>query len=315
MQRSSSKYLLVVLVLAAIAGAQQKAPSLKDPVPESTDNRPKLQTRPNLPAEETVNSFLQQMFGYNSALSWKVADIRPAEAEGLAEIVVVISTSQGQQVTHLYVTPDGKHALAGEIIPFGARPFADARGALEKGISGPAKGPASSPVTLVEFSDLQCPHCKDAQPVLEKLLGDEPNARLVFQSFPLSQIHDWANKGAAYADCVARSSNDAFWKFIHDVYEGQASITAANADDKLTALADQAGVKGSDIAACAAKPETVARVERSVALAKDLRVTGTPTVFINGRKIENVTGVPYDVVKQLVEFAAKDGQDQQAQAK
>jgi protein-disulfide isomerase len=315
MLHSSTKHLLVILTLAALAGAQQKTTAPKAAAPEAKDDRPKLETRPNLPSEETVNSFLQQMFGYNTGLTWKVADIRPAEAQGLAEIVVVISGAQGQQSTRLYVTADGKHALSGEIIPFGAHPFAEARAELEKGISGPARGPASAPATLVEFSDLQCPHCKDAQPVLDKLISEEPNARLVYQNFPLTQIHDWANKGAAYADCVGRSSNDAFWKFIHDVYEGQASITAATADEKLTAFADQAGVKGSDIAACAAKPETVTRVERSVALGKAVKITGTPTVFINGRRIENVTGVPYDTVKQLVEFAAKEGQDQHAQAK
>jgi protein-disulfide isomerase len=315
MQGSFVKCFLVFVISASVGVAQQKAAPAKAATLETKDERPKLEIRPNLPTEQTVNSFLQQMFGYNTGLTWKIVDIRPAEAQGLAEVVVLISGTQGQQVTRLYVTPDGKHALTGDIVPFGAHPFAEARTALEKGISGPARGPASAPVTLVEFSDLQCPHCKDAQPVLDKLLTDEPNARLVYQNFPLSQIHDWANKGAAYADCVGRSSNDAFWKFIHDVYEGQASITAANADEKLTALADQAGVKGADIAACAAKPETTTRVERSVALGKEVKITGTPTVFINGRRIENVTGVPYDTVKQLVEFAAKDGQEQAAQAK
>ena len=90
---------------------------------------------------------------------------------------------------------------------------------LEKGITGPARGPADAPVTIVEFSDLQCPHCKEAQPVFEKLMAEEPNVRLVFQNFPLAiPAHDWAAKGAAYADCMGASSNDAFWKFIHGVY-------------------------------------------------------------------------------------------------
>ena len=56
-------------------------------------------------------------------------------------------------------------------------------------------------------------------------------------------------------------------------------------DEKLTAIADGAGVKGSEIAVCAAKPETKARVDASIALGKSVEVTGTPTVFINGRRI------------------------------
>jgi len=299
--------LAALLAFATLAAGQQKSPP-------TLSDRPKLEFRTNLPSEETVNAFLQQMFGYNPAVSWKVADIRPSEMQGLAEVVVVISASQGQQAMKFYVTPDGKHAFSGDIMPFGPHPFAEDRAELEKGISGPSRGPASAPVTLVEFSDLQCPHCKEAQPVLDKLLGDEPNVRLVFQNFPLGQIHDWANKAAAYADCVGHSSNDEFWKFIHDVYEGQSSIVAADADEKLTAFADQAGAKGSDIAVCAAKPETTARVERSIALGRVVKITGTPTIFINGRKIENLSSIPYDTLKQLVEFAAKEG-NQQAQAK
>jgi protein-disulfide isomerase len=116
-------------------------------------------------------------------------------------------------------------------------------------------------------------------------------------------MHDWAVKAAAYADCVNRSSNDAFWKFIQSVYNAQTDITAANADEKLTGLADSAGVKGADMAACAAKPETTSRVEKSVALGKALDVNSTPTVFINGRKLP---AVPYEVLQKLVDFAAKE---------
>ncbi len=275
----------ILLLLAVVAAAQEKSSA-------------------NLPSEETVNSFLQQTFGYDSTVTWKISAIKPSIAEGLAEVDVVLTNPQGQSATTLYVTPDGKHALTGEILPFGAKPYQPAKETLLKGINGPARGPEKSPVTIVEFSDLQCPHCKDAEPVIEKLLTQEPNARFVFQNFPLPS-HNWAGKAANYADCVGRSSNDAFWKFVQGTFDAQSTITEANADEKLTAIADTAGVKGSDVAACAAKPDTKTRVERSVALGQSVGVTGTPTVFINGRRIGNVVGLPPEVLKGLVEFAAK----------
>jgi protein-disulfide isomerase len=120
-------------------------------------------------------------------------------------------------------------------------------------------------------------------------------------------MHNWAAKGAAYADCVGHASNEAFWKFVAKTYEAQADITAENADEKLTALADGAGVKGADIAACASTPVTKAHVDASLALGKAVNVTGTPTLFINGRTIGNVGQVPADSLKGLVEFAAKEG--------
>jgi protein-disulfide isomerase len=258
----------------------------------------------NLPSEDTVNAFMQQTIGYDSSVTWKISAIKPSVAEGLSEVDVIMTNPKGQSLSTFYVTPDGKHALAGEIMPFGAKPYASANEALLKGINGPARGPEKAPVTIVEFSDLQCPHCKDAQPVIDKLLAAEPNARFVFQNYPLP-MHNWAAKAAAYADCVGRASNDAFWKFVQGTFDQQTNITESNADEKLTAIADTAGVKGADVAACASKPDTRARIDKSVALGTAVGVTGTPTVYINGRHIGNVVGIPEDVLKSLVDFAAK----------
>jgi protein-disulfide isomerase len=261
-------------------------------------------TSGGLPTEDTVNAFMQQTFGYDSTITWKVASIKPSIAQGLAEVSVVVTNSQGQSAMTLYVTADGKHAMTGEILPFGAKPYAPAHEALLKGANGPSKGPAKATAMIVEFSDLQCPHCKEAQPSVDKLLAEEPNARFVFQQFPLP-MHNWAAKAAGYADCVARSSNEAFWKFVDGTYTEQANITESNADEKLTAIADKSGVKGADIAACAAKPDTKTRVDQSIALGQAVGVAGTPTLFINGRRIGNVAQVPMEILKGLVEFAAK----------
>ena len=289
-------YLSLILMLITLAGAQQK-PVTSPPAAKTT-------AASNLPTQETVNAFMHQMFGYDPSESWEVLAIKPSPIPGISEVNVALKNPQGQQNTKLYVGADGQHALIGDIIPFGADPFAAARKTLDKGVNGPSRGPADAPVTIVEFSDLQCPHCKEAQPTIDKLLVEEKNARLVFQNFPL-QSHDWAAKAAAYGDCIGRSSSDAFWKFVQSVYDAQSDILASNADEKLTALADKSGVKGSDVAACAAKPETTSRVEHSVALGKSVDVNGTPTLFINGRKVGNVTGLPYEVLKQLAEFGAK----------
>ena len=292
-------YSISFLLLAASLGAGQTTPAKP---------AAKLGTHAtaNLPSEATVDSFLHQQFGYQADLTWKISSIKPSEVPELAEVTVVLASPQGQQLTKFYVAPDGKHALVGDIVPFGAHPFEPAQRLLEKGITGPARGPKDAPVTIVEFGDLQCPACKTAQPTIEALVAAEPNARFVFQNFPL-EMHNWAAKGAAYADCVGHASNDAFWKFVAKTYETQADITAETADEKLTAIADGAGVKGAEIAACAAKPETKARVDASIALGKSVDVTGTPTLYINGRKVGSFDARMTDIYKSLVEFAAKEG--------
>jgi len=292
--------ILVLLITAALSFGQATPTKNANPAP-----KPGTHATADLPSDAVVDSFLRQQFGYQSDITWKILSIKPSPIEGLSEVNVVLANGQGQQLSKFYVGPDGQHAVVGEIIPFGARPFDPAKKALDKGVSGPSKGPKDAPVMIVEFGDLQCPACKAAQPTIEKLVADEPNAHFVFQNFPL-EMHNWAAKGAAYADCVGRASNEAFWKFVSKTYETQQDVTAENVDEKLTALADAAGVKGADIAACAAKPETKARVDASIALGKSVDVTGTPTLFINGRKVGSFDTRMSDVYKNLVDFAAKE---------
>ncbi|MFZ2083232.1 MAG: DsbA family protein [Candidatus Sulfotelmatobacter sp.] len=293
------KPILMLLLTCGLAAAQSSTTA-------KAADKPASAPAVNLPSEATVDSFMQQTFGYEPQVSWKIASIKPAPVPGLVQVDVVLASPQGQQISRFYVTADGEHAVVGDIIPFGAKPFAPMRKILEKGVTGPSRGPEDAPVTIVEFGDLQCPACKAAQPAIEALIAAEANARFVFQNFPL-EMHNWAAKGADYADCVAQASNDAFWKFIAKTYEAQTDITAENADEKLTALADASGVKGADVASCAKTPATKAHVDASIALGKSVNVTGTPTLFINGRSIGNISQVPADTLKGLVDFAAKQG--------
>jgi protein-disulfide isomerase len=297
--------LLFFVIMSGIAVAQTP-PSLKTRPASSSAAAPATV----LPSEDTVNSFLFQMLGFDSTKSWKVNDIRPSEVPGLAEVVVMITDAQGSSPSRLLVSADGKHVLTGDILPFGAKPFDEARTRLEKGWNGPAKGPAKAAVTIVEFSDMQCPHCAKAAPTIDQLLAQEPEVHFVFQSFPLP-MHNWAGTAAGYVDCVGQASssqpasqpaNDQVWKFIQKTFDEQATITESNVDEKLKAIATAAGANADDIAACAAKPDTKARVEASLALGKSVGVTGTPVLFINGRSVPG--GAPVDLLKKIVDFEA-----------
>jgi protein-disulfide isomerase len=305
--RHSFKIFLSLLMLSPAVVSQQHASTSAAAKPTSPAKGHITATATSgptsLPTEEEVNAFLQAQIGWEDQVTWKVLSIKPSKAEGLAEVNVQISSPHGQGGQKFFVSADGKHAVFGDVVPFGKHPFEETRLELEKKATGPSRGPANAPVTIVEFSDLQCPHCKEANPTVEKLLAAEPNVRFVLQSFPLP-MHNWAQKGAAYADCVGRASQDAFWKFVASVYAAQAEITAENADQKLTELADQAGVKGTEIAACSTQPESQSRVESSINLGKSVDVTATPTLFVNGRPV-GVSENNYEVLKQLVDFAAK----------
>jgi protein-disulfide isomerase len=184
---------------------------------------------------------------------------------------------------------------------FGADPFAFNNKQFDARAHGPSRGPADSPITVIEFSDLECPACKAAQPTIDRLVSDVPNVHFIFQNFPLERIHPWAFKAAEYGDCVARDTPDAFWKFIELDYQNQESVTPDNADAKLKEFAAQAGANADRVAACVAQPATAARIRESLALGEAVQVNATPTLFVNGRPLQSVGGVPYEVLKQLVQ--------------
>ena len=264
------------------------------------------------PSDAAINNFVRQATGgVNPSITWSIVEVKPRAVSGLTQVAVVVSTPQGQVPVQFLVTPDQKHALRGEEIPFGSDPFAADRARLDKSVNGPSRGPANAPLMIVEFADLQCPACKSANPEIQRLVNDFPNARFVFQQFPLTQIHKWAFKAAEYGDCVSRENPAAFWKFLESVYGVQEQITqqTGNSEDagkkasaKLKELATQAGVNGQKVAACAEEPATAERVNRSVELAKTMQVSGTPTLFVAGRKISNLGQMPYDGLKRMVQY-------------
>lgn len=292
MQRMVSQTLLI-FVLAGVTFAQTHA---KDP---SLPNAPSA-----LPTKDTVDSFMKHWFGYDSSITWQIAQIQPADVPGMSEVTLAMDKNGQKQIMELYVTADQKHAFTSEAIPFGADPFAPARQQLAASTTGIVRGPANAALAIVEFSDLQCPHCKDAQPVMDKLMADYPNARIVFQQFPL-EMHPWAFKAASWGQCIGKENSAAFWKFAQSVYGEQLTIDAQNADTKLRDLAAAAGGDPAKASACVASPETAQEIHKSLDLGKAVGVSGTPTFFVNGRKVMGITSIPYETLKELVNFSEK----------
>jgi protein-disulfide isomerase len=252
-----------------------------------------------LPSQAEVEEAMKRSFGYDPGVRWQVYNISESPIPGVADALVSMNQ---QNPVHIYIGPDGKNAIIGELIPFGPNPFEPARQKL-KIADGPARGPQNPVISMVEFSDLECPHCKAAQPIMEKLAGDFPQVRYVFQQFPLpATIHPWAMKAAQYTDCAARINPNAFWKYVDTVFENQGSIALATSTDKLKEYATSSGLDAEKVAACAVTPETEARVKKSMDLGMSLAVNSTPTVFINGRRVVGPANIPYDQLKALVQF-------------
>ena len=308
-----SKYLLALLLaaLAPVAAPAQSTAAQSIPSAPSTPAAAEPQFPPTdprnftaaTPTVDTVNAFLKAQWGYDPDRTWQVQAIQKTAAAGISKVTVLAAQKGSSQQTGslvFFTTPDGEHLIANDILPFGAHPFDAQRKLLQTAAAGPAEGPASKAKLLVEFSDFQCPHCKEAQPTLQKLIGDFPEARFVYENFPLTSIHSEAYKAAAYGVCVQKEKGDlAFFAFADAVFANQAALTPEGSTQALNDAAAKAGAPGA--AACATSDTAKTAIEASVKLAEDLGVNQTPTLFINGRGVP-VGGLSYEELKKIVAY-------------
>jgi protein-disulfide isomerase len=295
---------------AAPAPAQQPKlysldPSNKpDPFPPVN---PKFFTASS-PSVDTINSFLKTLWGYDTNRIWRVEAVQTTAAPGVSKVVVFVSDKSPNakvQTMAFFVTPDGKHAIADSsgVISFGATPFAETRKLLQDRADGASRGPASKDFMMVEFADLQCPHCKEAQTTMEQLAKDFPNARIVFQSFPLAEIHPFAFKAAAYGYCVQKQKNDAFFPYASAVFDTQTALTPETGDQTLKNAVTKAGLDPAAIDACANTQAVKDKVNASVKLAEDAGVDQTPVLVVNGHLLP-LTQIPYETLKTIVAYQA-----------
>ncbi len=160
--------------------------------------------------------------------------------------------------------------------------------------TGPARGGAEALVTIVEWSDFECPYCKRILPTLEQLFEEYPTeVRLVFRHFPLHAIHPNAQAAAEAAVCA--QDQGAFWA-LHDLmFEEQDTLGVDDLKDK----AERAGLDAEAFAACMEAEDTPGRVEADRRAGIEVGVNGTPALFVNGRPLAGA--VAYEELAGVVE--------------
>jgi protein-disulfide isomerase len=150
-------------------------------------------------------------------------------------------------------------------------------------------GPAGAPVTIVEFSDFECPFCRVGAKTVQDVLSRHPSdVRLVFKNFPIDiacheelqqQLHPFACKAALFARCAGSESPDQFWR-AHDLLFEAGELS----DDVMRRIHAELSLPAAEMDRCMGSEEPLRKVKEDIALARGLGVTGTPAFFINGRR-------------------------------
>jgi protein-disulfide isomerase len=247
---------------------------------------------------KTAEVFVRKLFAWGPDFQVKLGPLEKSPSPEFYTVPVQVTFSGTSDTGVLYLSKDGKTLIRGDMFDTSGDPYAGNRAQMHLAGS-PSKGPADARVTLVEFSDFQCPHCLQLYQNMKILAPHYPQIRIVFKNFPIATVHPWAMSAAIGGRCAFQQSPDAFWK-IHDaLFENQELISAANIWDKLLDFAAQAGLDKDAFKACMASPEAKQAVQADIAEGQVLGANSTPTVFVNGRPV--VGGDPA-TIQQYVDF-------------
>lgn len=259
-----------------------------------------------------LENFLRRLEAWPPVIDVKIADPKPsADLRGFYEVAVHLSYNEQHLDETYYVSLDGQKIFKGEIYDLTKSPF-QANLDKIKTDKQPGFGAADAPVSLVVFGDFECPYCKEEASILrQNVPATFPGkVRVYFLDFPLESIHPWSRAAAIGGRCVLRQSEDAFWKYHDWIYDHQTEVTPDNYNAKLMEWAGGAGVDSVQLGRCVDSKATDAEVTRTQTMGRSLGVDGTPTLYLNGRKLMD-QNAQWSTLQQLIALEV----DQQAKAK
>lgn len=219
--------------------------------------------------------------------------------KGSKEGTLNIGGPQGTKAMTFVASPDLKHVVVGEVVDTSIDPAKAVMAKIDtKG--EPFKGAKDAPVTIVEYSEFQCPYCKRGFDTIENqvLKQYEGKVKFYFKHFPLP-FHPWAEPAAIAAECAQVQKEDAYWKIYEQFFAHQSEINPQNVKDKSVEYLKDSGIDMAKWTTCYDNKETLAKVKAEHAEGQSLGVTGTPAFFINGRML--VGAQPFEQFKNVID--------------
>jgi len=228
-----------------------------------------------------------------------VGELKPSEFPDYSTVSITLSKGDKAQTMEFLLSKDGKTLLRMSKIDLTKDPYAETMKKID--VAGrPIRGNPDAKVTIVNYDDFECPFCARMHTTLMsdvmKEYGDK--VKIVYRDYPLT-MHPWAIHAANNANCLAKESEKGYWEFADYVHANQRAINGTqkdvqNAFNELDHIALDIGKQnGADIArlqACIkAQPDAV--LKASMAEADALGVNATPTVFVNGQRLEGAVDI------------------------
>jgi|SRR5579864_192250 len=284
---------LILMFVAALPGMAQQPKSATGGATSATSAAASSQTQKN------IEAYLRNLYAFGSDVKLTVGPLKESAVEGIYETNIDVTIGENKQNAKFYVSKDGRFLFRGDLSDMTKDPLAENLAQIRM-TDAPALGDAKAPVTIVEYSDFECPVCRNLHDVLRGILPNySGKVRVIFKDFPLEQLHPWARTAAIAGRCAYQQKPEAFWKVYDLIYDNQEIISAANAWTKMTDYASQSGLDADAFKSCMASPEASAAVNASHANGEKLEVSSTPTVFVNGRRM---VGADEHLLEQYINY-------------
>jgi protein-disulfide isomerase len=253
----------------------------------------------------TIEEKLRAFTWKNMQQSYDATVDRTRTRDGLYRVSLVQTTEQGKVPLEGEVDPGGNIFFLGHFMPLSG----DARSERSKALGpivakSPTTGAANPQVTVVEFSDFECPSCQHAAGYLKPILaahGDK--VRYVRFDMPLMAMHPWAFTAAVAGRAVHRQNPELFWKYKEHIYENQEKLNAFTIDDFVRGFAQDHDLDlkkfDADVTSAAVKADILNGV--AAAFVNDVR--STPTYLVNGVNVD--PGIDGKALTEYVEKALR----------
>lgn len=268
-------FLLCLTAVAALGQSQTKSAI------------PTVASAPSLDKVK-LEAYLRHLELWPPQVTVTIGDPQPStELPGFNQLTAHLAYNGQTLDQNYFITPDGKRIVKGDVFDTSKNPFQSNIDKISTDQQPGFGGPVGAPVTLVVFGDFECPYCKEEASVLRKSLPAmfPDKVRVYFMDFPLDSIHPWAHTAAIAGRCILKQGADNFWKYHDWIYENQTSVTVENFNSKLQEWAGGSGVDSVQLGRCVENKATEAEVARTIAMGRTLGVDGTPTLYLNGRKL------------------------------
>ncbi|ABF39163.1 DSBA oxidoreductase [Candidatus Koribacter versatilis Ellin345] len=302
---------LAVVVLAVCVGCSAQSSS-------NTQSQNKLS---DAQLNRRIQDQIRAHFSVPPQVNITVGAPKPSDFSGYDAVTVAISDGDKSKNYEFLLSKDGKTLARLSKIDLSKDPYEENMAKIDIA-NRPVRGNKDAKVTIVNYDDFECPFCARMHSELVNVLkqyGDK--VRIIYKDYPLTEIHPWADRAAVDSNCIASQNTDAYWDFADYVHSNQPAITGKKEEHRSVAAMQEAvdkvtldiGRKHSlnvdQLQACIKNQSESAALKKSVSEANGLDVSATPTMFVNGEKLEGAIeeDALIDVIKKHLQEQGSTG--------